>query len=46
MCKNEVKKLPFVTRYVPDLYETQQTCDKAIQKYGGTLKPLPHCYKN
>ena len=28
MCKHGVKKLPFVTRYVPDWYKTQQMYDK------------------
>ena len=27
-CKNAVKKLPFVIRYVRDKYKTQQMCDK------------------
>ena len=46
MCKRAVKKLPFVIRYVPDRYTTQQICDKAIFENGGTLKSVPDCYKN
>ena len=42
----QLKKLPFSTRYVPDQYKTQQTCDKAILENGGTLKSLSDCYKN
>ena len=30
MCKNVVKKLPFITRYDPDQYKTQEICDKFI----------------
>ena len=30
MCKHAVKKLPFVIRYVPNRYKTQQMSDKAI----------------
>ena len=30
MCKHVVKKLPYLLRYVPDQYKTQQMCDKAI----------------
>ena len=36
-CKHAVKRLPFVTRYVPKWYKTQQMCDKAILENGGTL---------
>ena len=41
MCKYAVKKLPFLIRYVPDQYKTQQMCDKAILENGGTLKSVP-----
>ena len=41
MCKNAVKKLPYLLKYVPDQYETQQMCGKAILKNGGTLKTVP-----
>ena len=30
MCKNAVKKSPFVIRDVPDRYKTQENCDKAF----------------
>ena len=30
MCKHTVKKLPYLLRYVPDLYKAQQMCDEAI----------------
>ena len=30
MCKLAVKKLPYLSRYVPDQHNTQQMCDKAI----------------
>ena len=45
MCKHEVKKLPYLLRYVPDQYKTQQMCDKADLENGGTLKSVPDCYK-
>ena len=32
MCKNEVEKLPFLIKYVPDRYKTQQMCYKVILK--------------
>ena len=44
--KHAIKKLPFLLRYVPEQYKTQQMCDEAILKNGGTLKLLPDCYKN
>ena len=36
MCKHAVKKLPYILRYVPDQYKTQQMCAKAILKIAGT----------
>ena len=30
MSKNVVKKLPFVTRYVPNQYNTEEMCDWVI----------------
>ena len=30
MCKHAVKELPYVLKYVPDQYKTQQMCNKAI----------------
>ena len=29
-CKHAVKKLPFLLRYIPVRYKTQQICEKAI----------------
>ena len=46
MCKYVIKKLPFLIRYVPDQYKTQQMCDQAILKNGGTLKSVPDYCKN
>ena len=37
MCKHAVEKLPFVIRYVPDQYKTQQTCDQVILENSGTF---------
>ena len=44
MCKNAVKKLLFVMRYVPDQYKTQEMRDKVILKNGGILIFVPDCY--
>ena len=46
MCQNAVKKLPFVIRYAPDQYKTQQICDKAVLQNVETLGSVPECYKN
>ena len=46
MCKHAGKKLPYLIRYVPGQYKTQQMCDKAILENGGTLKSVSGCYKN
>ena len=46
MCKYAVKKLPYLLRYVPDQYKTQQMCNKTILENVGTLKSVPDCYKN
>ena len=35
--KKMCKKLPYLLRYVPDQYNTQQMCDKAILEDGVTL---------
>ena len=40
MCKHEVKKLPYLLRYIADQHKTQKMCDD------GTLKYFPDCYKN
>ena len=29
MCKHAVKRLPYLLRYIPDQYNTQQMCDKS-----------------
>ena len=38
MCKQAVKKLPYLLRYVPDQYKAQQIIDKAILENCGTFK--------
>ena len=43
ICKHAAKGLPFVIRYVPDRYKTQQMCDKAILENGGILKSVSDC---
>ena len=40
MFKHEVAKLPFVIRYVPNQYKTQEMCDKAIPENGGMFEPV------
>ena len=42
----QLKKLPYLLRYVPDRYKTQRICDKVTLENGGTLKPVSNCYKN
>ena len=37
LCKHAVKKLPYLLRYFPDQYKTQQMCEKGILENGGTL---------
>ena len=39
-----VTKLPYLLRYVPDKYKTQQIFDKAILQNGGTLNSVLDCY--
>ena len=34
-CEHGVKKLTYLLIYVPDQYNTQQMCDKAILENGG-----------
>ena len=46
MCKNVVKKLPFVLRYLRHRYKTHEMCDKVILENGETLKFVPGCYRN
>ena len=42
--KLHFEKLPYLLRYVPDNYKTQQMCNYI--KNGGTLKSVSDCYKN
>ena len=30
ICKHGLRKLPYLLRYLPDWYETQKMCNKAI----------------
>ena len=46
MCKHAVKKLPYLSRYVPDRYKTQQMCVKALLENCGTLNSVPDYYKS
>ena len=46
MCKNVIKKLPFVIRSIPDWYKTQEMCDKVILENEGTFMFVSECYKN
>ena len=40
MCKHAVEELPYLLKYVPDRYKTQQMCEKAILKNLRTLKSV------
>ena len=42
MCKNTVKKLPFVIICVPEQY----MCVKVILENGGIIRFILSCYKN
>ena len=44
MCKNALKKLLFVTRYVPDWYKTQKMCNKTVNTYHW-IQFVPYYYK-
>ena len=44
MCKNAVKKLPFVIKYVR--YKIKGICDKVIIENGGMFEFVPDCYKD
>ena len=46
MCKNVVKKFPFVIKYVSDQYETKEMCDKVVIENGRMLGFIPDCYKD
>ena len=41
MCKNTVKKLSFVIKYVPDRYKTKEMCNKVIPENCGKLGFIP-----
>ena len=41
MCKNAVKKLPFVIKYVSDRYQIKGMCNKVIVENGGMLEFVP-----
>ena len=43
ICKNVVKKLPFVVKFVPDRYKTMEMCDKVIKENGRMLEFIPDC---
>ena len=38
MCKHGVKKLPYLLRHVPNQYNTQQMCDKAVLEHSWLLQ--------
>ena len=46
MCKDTIKKLAYLSRYIPDRYETQQICNKVVLENGETLKFVPAKIKN
>ena len=46
MCKNAVKKLPFVISCVLDRYKTCEMCDKVILENDGKLKFVFHFNKS
>ena len=46
MCKHVIKKLPFVTRYVPNQFKGQQMHDIIFLENGVMLKFVLNCYKN
>ena len=43
MRKDAVKKLTYLSKYVPDQYKTQQMVEKAILENDETLKRIPDC---
>ena len=45
MCKNAIKKLVFIMKYVPDWYNTKEICDKVFWN-DGILGFISDCYKN
>ena len=46
MCKNVVKKLPFVIKYVSDQFKTKKMCDKVAIENGGMLGFSPDYYRD
>ena len=47
MGKHAVPKLPYLTKYIPDQYKTQQMFDKTILEKSGTGScSVPDCYQN
>ena len=46
MCKHQVKKLPFLIKYVSHRYKIQQMCEKGILDKGGVLMFIPDCCKD
>ena len=42
----QLKKLPYLLRYVPDKYKAKQMCPQAILENARTLKYVPDCNKN
>ena len=45
MCNYDVKKLPYLLRYVSDRYKTKKMCNTIIIKNGGTLASVLNRYK-
>ena len=45
MCNNAVSKKPYVLKYVPDLYNSQEMCNIAVFKNEWILKYVPDQYK-
>ena len=46
MWKDAVKKLPFVVKYVPEWYKTNEMWGKVIIENGGMLGFIPNCYED
>ena len=42
--KMQLKKLPFVMRYVPDWHKTQKMCNKAVDGYVDMLEYVAECF--
>ena len=39
-CKHVLKKLPYLLRYVPDRYKTEQMYSKAVHTYFSTINSV------